>query len=165
MVFCWCPAYFVCPYCMLCGKFCFPYIDSTSQPEHDTEDDGPATGGDDGPATGGDDFSGCPSDCESDTAGTIIYGQTRLRVAGQIPLGPCRARVRAMAFPNLEWALCVVPFLDGPTLQQWKAICRRFDCHETDRAIKETLLSGECEEMNIRSLRHSGGATRSPSTR
>ena len=37
-------------------------IDSTSQPEDDTEDDGPATGGDDGPATGGDDFSGCPSE-------------------------------------------------------------------------------------------------------
>ena len=45
MVFCWCPAYYVWPYCMLCGKFCFPYIDSTSQPEHDTEDDGPASGG------------------------------------------------------------------------------------------------------------------------
>ena len=88
---------------MLCGKFCFPYIDSTSQPEHDIEDDGPATGGDD--------FSGCPSDCESDTAGAIIYGQTRLRVAGQIPLGPCRARVRAMAFPNLEWGSFTIPKL------------------------------------------------------
>ena len=60
---------------MLCGKFCFPYIDSTSQPEHDTEDDGPATGGDDGPATGGDDFSGCPSDCESDTAEKTAPGR------------------------------------------------------------------------------------------
>ena len=27
MVFCWCPAYYVWPYCMLCGKFCFPYND------------------------------------------------------------------------------------------------------------------------------------------
>ena len=54
--------------------------DSTSQPDDEIEDDRPATGGDDGPATGGDDFSGCPSDCESDTAGARIYVQTRLRV-------------------------------------------------------------------------------------
>ena len=26
MVFCWCPAYYAWPYCMLCGKLCFPYI-------------------------------------------------------------------------------------------------------------------------------------------
>ena len=26
MVFCWCPAYYVWPYCMVCGKFCFPCI-------------------------------------------------------------------------------------------------------------------------------------------
>ena len=24
-VLCWCPAGYVWPYCMLCGKFCFPY--------------------------------------------------------------------------------------------------------------------------------------------
>ena len=85
MVFCWCPAYYAWPYCMLCGKFCFPYIDSTSQPEHDTEDDGPATGGDDGPATGGDDFSGCPSDCESDTAGANSTSCGRANPIGTVP--------------------------------------------------------------------------------
>ena len=28
-----------------------------------------------------------------------------------------------------------VAFLDGPMLQEWKATCREFHCHETDMAL------------------------------
>ena len=36
-------------------------------------------------------------------------------------------------------SLCVVSFLDGPELLQWKAASRRFNCHETDMAIGRWL--------------------------
>ena len=34
LVLCWCPLKYVWPYCMLCGKFCFPYNDSWVSPCH-----------------------------------------------------------------------------------------------------------------------------------
>ena len=47
--------------------------------------------------------------------------------------------VPTMAAPNLRVSLCVVSFLDGPELLQWKAASRRFNCHETDMAIGRWL--------------------------
>ena len=44
-----------------------------------------------------------------------------------------------MAFFNLEIALLVVDFIDGPTLLAWKAIGRSCDCYETNRHIGSWL--------------------------
>ena len=87
---------------MLCGKFCFPYIDSTSQPEHDTEDDGPATGGDDGPATGGDDSSDCASSCESGTAEkSVVFPSSSLLQSDGLEVFARRSKNAAAAAESL----------------------------------------------------------------
>ena len=45
----------------------------------------------------------------------------------------------AMATLNQLVALCILPFLDGPTLLRWKQISRTFDCYETNLEIARAL--------------------------